>query len=108
MRFSSKFITRSSRYRVRVCSLPRWRTSGTPEKQKCPLGEFRVSPRNLLCGVALPGGGTGGVGVDEWVEGALRPLLRLSLLDVDQVDHVAQVCPLVEPHGSEALFDELD
>src|SRR5215213_3820797 len=76
--------------------------------QKSPLGEFRVSPRNFLCGVSLPGSGTGGVGVDERVKGAAGRPPRFILLDVDQVDHVAPVHPLVEPHGGVALFDELD
>src|SRR3712207_6296452 len=94
-------------------SLARWRTSRTPEKEKLPLGKFRVSPRNVLCGVSLRGCGPGGVGVDERVEGASRTLPRLGLLDVDQVDHVAPIRPLVEPHGGVALFgvalfDELD
>src|SRR5215210_3176023 len=46
-------------------------------------GEFRVSPRNLLCGVSLPGGGTAGVGVDERVEGASGRPTGFVLLDVD-------------------------
>src|SRR5215210_7022509 len=49
-------------------------------------GEFRVSPRHLLCGVSLPGGGTTGVGVDERVEGASGRHPGFVLLDVDQVD----------------------
>src|SRR5215204_2559568 len=58
------------------------RVPGRP--QKSPLGgEFRVSPRNLLCGVSLPGGGTSGVGVDERVEGASRKPTGFVLLDVD-------------------------
>src|SRR5215203_2059385 len=46
-------------------------------------GEFWVSPRNLLCGVSLPGSGIGGVGVDERVEGASRKPTWFILLDVD-------------------------
>jgi hypothetical protein len=69
-------------------------------------GEFRVSPRDLLCGVSLPGGGTAGVGVDEWVEGALgRPSWPL-IFDVDQVDQAAPVRPLLEPHGGLHSFDD--
>src|SRR5215212_5678899 len=59
-------------------------------------GEFRVSPRYLPCGVSLPGGGTGGVGVDERVEGASGGSPGFVLLDVDQVEQAAQICPLVE------------
>src|SRR5215213_4839771 len=70
--------------------------------------EFRVSPRYLLCGVSLPGGGTTGVGVDERVEGASRRPPWLVLLDVDQVEQAAQICPLVEPHGGVASFDDLN
>src|SRR5687768_14820075 len=76
--------------------------------QKSPGGEFRVSPRDLLCGVSLPGGGTTGVGVDERVEGAASRLTWFVLLDVDQVDQAAQVCPLVETHRSVASFDDLN
>ena len=61
-----------SRYHVRVRSLPRWR-------------EFRVSPRNLPCGVSLPGGGTTGVGVDERVEDASGRPPNFNVLNVDQV-----------------------
>src|SRR4030095_16296066 len=71
-------------------------------------GEFRVSPRHLLCGVSLPGGGTGGVGVDERVECACRRPTGFVLLDVDQVEKSAQICPLVEPHGSVAGIDDLN
>jgi hypothetical protein len=46
-------------------------------------GEFRVSPRDLLCSVALPGGATTGVGVDERLEGASSRLTWFVLLDVD-------------------------
>src|SRR5215208_7652544 len=60
------------------------RVPGKP--QKSPGGEFRVSPRYLLCGVALPWSGTTGVGVDERVEGASRRLTGFFLLDVNQVD----------------------
>jgi hypothetical protein len=75
-------------------------------REKCPLGEFRISPRKLLRGVSLPGGGTGGVGIDERVEGASRRPPWFILLDVDQVDHVASVHSLVEPHGGVAIFDD--
>src|SRR5215213_5503405 len=73
--------------------------------QKLLGGEFRVSPRHLLCGVSLRGGGTTGVGVDERVEGASGRLPWFVLLDVDQVEQAAQICPLVEPHRSVASFD---
>src|SRR5215212_873039 len=76
--------------------------------QKLLGGEFRVSPRNFLCGVSLPEGGTTGVGVDEWVEGASGRLPGFVLLDVDQVEQAAQICPLVEPHRSVASFDDLN
>src|SRR5215212_8008800 len=69
-------------------------------------GEFRVSPRHLLCGVSLRGGGTTGVGVDKRVEGAPRKPTWFVLLDVDQVEQAAQVCPLVEPHRNVASFDD--
>src|SRR5215212_5217255 len=82
------------------------RVLGKPEK--LPGGEFRVSPRYLLCGVSLSGGGTGGAGVDERVEGAPGKCAGFILLDVGQVDYVAPAHPLVEPHGGVALFDELD
>src|SRR5215208_6272615 len=95
------------RYHVRVWPLPRWREiPGRP--QKSPGGEFRVSPRNLLSGVSLPGGGTTGVGVDERVEGASRRPPWFILLDVDQVEQAAQICPLVEPHRRVASFDDLN
>src|SRR3712207_2501482 len=91
-----------------VSPTPRWLVGelrGRPRKRNFPLaGEFRVSPRNFLCGVSLLRCGPGQVGVDERVEGASRTLPRLSLLDVDQVDQVAPVRPLVEPHGGVALF----
>src|SRR5215213_9488711 len=76
--------------------------------QKLLGGEFRVSPRYFLCGVSLPGGGTTGVGVDERVEGASGRLPGFVLLDVDQVEQAAQICPLVEPHRSVASFDDLN
>jgi hypothetical protein len=68
-------------------------------------GEFWVSPRYLLCNVSLPGSGIGGVGVDKRVEGASRRPTWFVLLDVDQVEQAAQICPLVETHGSVARFD---
>ena len=74
--------------------------------QKSPGGEFRVSPRYLLCGVSLPGGATTGVGVDERVEGASGRPSWFVLLDVDQVEQAAQVCPFVEPHRSVTSFDD--
>src|ERR687889_777652 len=76
--------------------------------QKSPGGEFRVSPRYFLCSVSLPRGGTTGVGVDERVEGASGRLTGFVLLDVDQVEQAAQICPLVEPHGSVVSFDDLN
>jgi hypothetical protein len=45
---------------------------------------------------------------DERVEGASGKPPGVILLDVDQVDQVTPVRPLVEPHGGVALFDELD
>src|SRR5919107_3950343 len=71
-------------------------------------GEFWVSSRHLLCGVSLPGGGTTGVGVYERVEGASSRLTWFVLLDVDQVEQATQVCPLIEPHGNVASFDDPD
>src|SRR5215211_6912004 len=59
----SKSLPRSGVSPTSVARVP-----STP--QKLLGGEFRVSPRDLLCGVALPRGGTTGVGVDERVEGA--------------------------------------
>src|ERR687898_2342868 len=79
------------------------RVQGKP--QKLLGGEFRVSTRYLLCGVSLPGGGTTGVGVDERVEGTSGRPTWSVLLEVDQVDQAARVCPLVEPHLSVASFD---
>src|SRR5215203_5009701 len=95
------------RYRVRVWPLPRWREI-PGRTQKSPGGKFRVSPRNLLCGVSLPGRATAGVGVDERVEGASGRPTWFFLLDVDKVEQAAQVCPLVEPHGGVASFDDLN
>src|SRR5829696_2583266 len=95
------------RYRVRVWPLPRWREI-PGRTHKSPGGKFRVSPRYLLCGVALPEGATAGVGVDERVEGASRRPFWFILLDVDQVEQAAQVCPLVEPHCGVASFDDLN
>src|SRR5918995_3152320 len=74
--------------------------------QKHLGGEFWVSPRDLLCGVSLPWSGIGGVGVDERVEGAPKGPTWSVLLDVDQVEQAAQVCPLIEPHGGVASFDD--
>src|ERR687898_49886 len=82
------------------------RVAGKP--QKLLGGEFRVSPRHLLCGVSLPGGVTTGVGVDERVEGASGRPTWFVLLDVDQVEQAAQICPLVERHLSVASFDDPD
>src|SRR5215218_2413748 len=80
------------------------RVPGRPQKL---LGcEFRVSPRDLLCGVSLPGDGTTGVGVDERVEGASSRLTWFVFLDVDQVEQAAPIRPLVEPHLSVASFDD--
>src|SRR5215204_555482 len=76
--------------------------------QISPGGKFRVSPRDLLWGISLPGGATAGVGVDERVEGASGRLTGFVLLDVDQVEQAAQICPLVEPHLSVASFDDLN
>src|ERR671915_181129 len=78
----------------------------TGRPHKSAGGEFRVCPRNLLCGVSLPGGGTGGGGVDERVEGASGGQAWFILLDLDQVEQAAQICPLVEPHGSMPSFDD--
>src|SRR5215211_7052201 len=79
------------------------RVTGRP--QKSPGGKFRVSPRDLLCSVSLPGRATARVGVDERVEGASGWPPWFILLDVDQVEQATQVCPLVEPHGGVASFD---
>src|SRR5215203_4266001 len=91
--------------RLRVWPLPRWREI-PGRTQKSPGGEFRVSPRNLLSGVSLPGGGTTGVGVDERVEGASGRPPWFILLDVDQVEQATPIRPLVEPHGGMASFDD--
>src|SRR5687767_6379359 len=80
------------------------RVLGSPHKS--PGDEFRVSPRYLPCGVSLPGGGTTGVGVDERVEGASGRPPNFNLLDVDQVEQAATICPLVERHLSVASFDD--
>src|SRR5829696_3109505 len=82
------------------------RVPGTP--QKLLGGEFRVSPRDLLCSVSLPGGGTTGVGVDERVEGASGRPTWFVLLYVHQVEQAAQIRPLVEPHLGGACFDDLN
>jgi hypothetical protein len=82
------------------------RVPGKP--QKLLGGELRVSPRHLLCGVSLPGGGTTGVGVDKRVEGASGRLPGFVLLDVDQVKQAAQICPLVETYLGVASFDDLN
>src|SRR5215213_2571866 len=95
------------RYRLRVWPLPRWREI-PGRTQKSPGGKFRVSPRNLLCGVSFPWGGTARVGVDERVEGASGSPSWFVLLDVDQVEQAASVRPLVEPHLSVASFDDLN
>ena len=95
-----------SLYALRPCPLLRSRTSGTPEVLS--VGEFRVSTRNILCGVSLRGVGPGRMGVDERVEGASEVLPGFILLDVDQVDQVAPVHPFVEPHGGATLSDDPD
>jgi hypothetical protein len=82
------------------------RVPGRPHKS--PGGELRVSPRDLLCGVSLPGGGATGVGVDERVEGASGRSTWFVLLDVDQVDQATPIRPLVKPHGGMASFDDPD
>src|SRR5918995_415780 len=71
-----------------------------------PGGEFRVSSRNLPCGISLSGTGTTGEGVDERVEGASGRHTRFVLLDVDQVVQATPIRPLVEPHSSVASFDD--
>src|ERR687886_2086799 len=73
-----------------------------------PIREFRVSTSDFLRGVSLRGRGFRGVGIDERVEGASGKLPRFSLLDVNQVDQVAPVHPLVELHSGVALFDDPD
>src|SRR5215208_6015914 len=83
------------------------RVPGRPQKHLG--GEFWVSPRHLLCGVALPGSGTTGVGVDERIEGASSRPTWFVLLNVDQVEQAAPpVRPLVETHLSVASFDDLN
>src|SRR5215212_2634843 len=83
------------------------RVPGTP--QKLLGGEFRVSPRYLLCGVSLPGGGTARVGVDERVEGASGRPAGFVLLYVHQVEQAAPpVRPFEEPHLGVAGFDDLN
>src|SRR5918992_2126137 len=80
-----------------------------PDKpEKLLGGEFRVSSRNLPCGVSLSGTGTTGVGVDERVEGASGRPTWFVLLDVDQVEQATPIRPLVEPHLSVASFDDSD
>src|SRR5215210_6198080 len=86
--------------------IPTQLTQGPGGPQTMLGGEFRVSSRHLLCGVSLPGGETGGVRVDERVESASRWPTGFVLLDVDQVEQAPPVCPLVEPHGSVASFDQ--
>jgi hypothetical protein len=80
------------------------RVPGKPQKHL--VGEFRVSPRTLLCGVSLPEGGTTGVGVDERVESASGRQPNFNLLDVDQIEQAAPICALVESHGGMASFDD--
>src|SRR5918995_6519399 len=80
------------------------RVPGKPEKHL--VGEFRVSSRNLPCGISLSGTGTTGEGVDERVEGASGRHTRFVLLDVDQVVQATPIRPLVEPHSSVASFDD--
>jgi hypothetical protein len=82
------------------------RVLGSP--QKLLSAEFRVSPRHFACGVSLAGGDPGGVGVDERVEGASGRPPNFVLLDVDQVEQAAQICPPIEPHGSVASFHDLN
>src|SRR5918994_5597456 len=82
------------------------RVPGRP--QILPGGEFRVSSRYLLCSVSLPGGGTGGVGVDERVESASGRPTGFVLLDVDQIEQAASVRPLVELHRNVSSFDDLN
>src|SRR5215216_2861790 len=88
--------------------IPSWLAQVPAGSQILLGGEFRVSPRYLLCGVSLPGGGTARVGVDERVEGASGSPSWFVLLDVDQVEQAASVRPLVEPHLSVASFDDLN
>src|SRR5215216_3023550 len=66
--------------------------------QKSPGGKFRVSPRNLLCGVSLPGRATTGVGPHRSVA-SFDDLNQAS----DEVDGVRTVIPFaansVDLHG---------
>src|SRR5215208_4590392 len=66
--------------------------------QKSPGGKFRVSPRNLLCGVSLPGRATTGVGPHRSVA-SFDDLNQAS----DEVDGVRTVIPFaansVDFHG---------
>ena len=80
------------------------RVLGKP--QNSPGGEFRVSPRYLPCSVSLPGDGTRGEGVDERIESASGRPTWFVLLDVNQVERLAPIRPLVEPHRSVASFDD--
>src|SRR5215210_7605527 len=97
----SKSLSRSGMILTSLARVP-------GRSQKLLLGEFRVSPRDLLCSVSLPGGGTTGVGVDERVEGASRRLPGFVLLYVHQVEQAAQIRPLVEPHLGVPSFDDLN
>src|SRR5215204_565760 len=97
-----------SKLLLRSGVIPTSLARGPGRSQTLLGGEFRVSPRTLLCSVSLPGSSTGGVGVDERVEGASRRSTWFVLLDVDQVEQAAQICPLVEPHGGVASFDHPD
>src|SRR5215210_2725088 len=98
----SKSLPRSGVISTSLAQVP-----GGPQKHLG--GEFRVSPRDLLSGVSLPGGGTAAVGVDERVERASRRPTWFVHLDVDQVNQAAPpVRPLVEPHRSVASFDDLN
>src|SRR5215203_1712228 len=82
------------------------RVPGRP--QKSPVGEFRISPKCLLCSVSLPSRATGGVGVDERVEGASGRPPWFVLLDVDQVEQAAPIRPLVDsPTCLEGVFSEV-
>src|ERR671914_412067 len=82
------------------------RVPGSPHKSAGD--ELRISPRDLPCGVSLPGGGTTGVGVDERVEGASGRPTWFVILDVNQVKQAAPARPLVEPHLGVASFDDSD
>src|SRR5215212_5689023 len=91
-------VATASLPRLGVAPIPLARLLCKPQKLPfgAPFGEFRVSSGNLLRGVSLPRGSTGGVGVDERVEGASGRPPGFVLLDVDQVDQAAPVRPLVE------------